>query len=43
MRFGAASEVVQARLQGVADLDRLRRMSERRLSAGSWDDLLQTQ
>jgi predicted transposase YdaD len=43
IRFGPASEETQTRLQGITDLDRLRRIHEAILAAGSWEELLETE
>ena len=41
-RFGPPSEAVVLQLEGIDDLDRLDRMSERLDSVGSWEDLSET-
>ena len=41
-RFGPADETVAARLNGITDLERLRRLLDRLLEATGWQDLLDT-
>jgi hypothetical protein len=41
-RFGAAPEDVQARLQAIRDLERLKRITDRLLDVASWQELLDT-
>jgi hypothetical protein len=41
-RFGAASRAVEATINGISDLERLERMSDRILHASSWTELLET-
>jgi predicted transposase YdaD len=42
MKFGEPDAAVSATLEGIPDLDRLERMTDRILSATSWQDLLAT-
>ncbi len=41
-RFGDVPTTAAARLQGIADADRLERMTDRIFDATDWDDLLAT-
>jgi hypothetical protein len=41
-RFGQPDEATQTTLTGIADLGRLRRMSQRLLGVNSWQELLAT-
>jgi hypothetical protein len=41
-RFGPAHEPIRARLHGITDLERLRRLLDRLLDATNWSDLLDT-
>ena len=41
-RFGAPDEATRTALNGVSDLDRLKRMARRLLRANSWEELLRT-
>ncbi len=41
-RFGPADEPIRARLDGITDLERLRRLHDRLLDVTSWSDLLDT-
>jgi predicted transposase YdaD len=43
IRFGPASEETQTRLRGITDLQRLRRMARRVITANSWKELLETE
>jgi hypothetical protein len=40
--FGAPDEAIMARLNGITDLDRLKRMVCKTLTAASWQDILDT-
>ena len=42
VRFGVPGEAIRAALNAITDLDRLERMSERLLTASSWQELLDT-
>jgi Domain of unknown function (DUF4351) len=42
LRFGSISPAVEAALQGITDVERLERMSERLLTASTWQDVLST-
>jgi hypothetical protein len=41
-RLGSAGEEVKLQLNGVADLDRLRRMIRRAAKAANWQEILDT-
>jgi hypothetical protein len=41
-RFGAATAAIESAINGITDLERLERMSDRMLQAADWQDLLAT-
>jgi hypothetical protein len=42
IRFGEPTEKVKTSIQELEDLSRIKRMEMRILTAGSWDDILET-
>jgi hypothetical protein len=41
-KWGTAGESVKTQLEGITDLERLRRMFRRAVKANSWQDILDT-
>lgn len=42
-KFGKPSTAIQAAIEGLTNLERLERFTDRLLGASSWQDLLETQ